>query len=191
MSAPLVFNIGLNRAGTTSLAEAFTLLGLRAVHFRYEGHRLFDIVRANLSIGRRPFGGLDQRFDFFSDFAGQLCFRQIDAAYPGSRFIVTTRRLEDWLDSRERKVRKNLDRAEYQYAFTRVDREGWTREREKFLAAVQEHFRDRAQDLLVMDIPGGDGWDKLCPFLGLPRPAMPFPWANVLATPRDGALQGS
>lgn len=181
MKPPLYFNIGLNRAGTTSLAEAFTLLGFRAVHFRFEGHRLFDIVRANLAIGRPPFGGLDRRFDFFSDFAGQWCFRQIDRAYPGSRFIVTSRRLEDWLDSRERKVKKNLDRTEYRYAFKRVDREGWTRERETFLAAVQEHFRNRAQDLLVMDIPGGDGWDQLCPFVGRPVPAIPFPWRNVLA----------
>jgi hypothetical protein len=172
MSRPLVFNIGLNRAGTTSLAEACTLLGLRAVHFRYEGHRLFDIVRANLSIGRRPFGGLDTRFDFFSDFAGQLCFRQVDAAYPGSRFIVTTRNLEDWLDSRERKVRKNLERSDYAYAFKRVDREGWTRERERFLADVQMHFRGRPQDLLILDIP-----------VGLPVPGLPFPWKNVLAKP--------
>lgn len=187
MSRPLVFNIGLNRSGTTSLAEAFTVLGLRAVHFRYEGHRLFDIVRANLAIGCRPFGGLDTRFDFFSDFAGQLCFRQVDAAYPGSRFIVTLRKLEDWLDSRERKVRKNLERPDYRYAFKRVDREGWTREREAFLAAVREHFRDRGQDLLEMDIPGGDGWETLCPFLGLPVPTVPFPWKNVLAKPAVGA----
>jgi hypothetical protein len=105
----------------------------------------------------------------------------VDAAYPGSRFIVTTRKLEDWLDSRERKVRKNLDRPDYAYAFKRVDREAWTRERETFLADVQAHFQHREQDLLVMDIPGGDGWERLCPFLDRPVPALPFPRKNVLA----------
>jgi hypothetical protein len=29
--------------------------------------------------------------------------------------------------------------------------------------------------LLVMDIPSGDGWPQLCPFLGVPIPAVPFP----------------
>jgi hypothetical protein len=29
--------------------------------------------------------------------------------------------------------------------------------------------------LLVMDLTAGDGWDKLCGFLGLPVPDMPFP----------------
>jgi Sulfotransferase domain len=32
-----------------------------------------------------------------------------------------------------------------------------------------------AERLLVMDIPSGDGWSQLCPFLGVPIPAVPFP----------------
>lgn len=33
------------------------------------------------------------------------------------------------------------------------------------------------ENLLIMDIPGGDGWEKLCPFLGLTYPCsnMTFP----------------
>ena len=30
-----------------------------------------------------------------------------------------------------------------------------------------EYFRDRPDDLLVMNITAGDGWEKLCPFLGI------------------------
>lgn len=32
--------------------------------------------------------------------------------------------------------------------------------------------------LLVMDIAAGDGWEKLCPFLGREVPDAPFPWRN-------------
>jgi hypothetical protein len=32
--------------------------------------------------------------------------------------------------------------------------------------------------LLVMDITAGDGWDKLCPFLDVPVPSVPFPHLN-------------
>ena len=35
--------------------------------------------------------------------------------------------------------------------------------------------------LLVLDIVGGDGWEVLCPFLGLPIPHQPFPHSNKTA----------
>jgi len=40
---------------------------------------------------------------------------------------------------------------------------------------VREYFLDRPKDLLIMDIVGGDGWDKLCEFLGRDLPKAPFP----------------
>ena len=42
---------------------------------------------------------------------------------------------------------------------------------------VLEYFQGR-DDLLVMDIEQGDGWDKLCDFLGCPVPDKPLPWKN-------------
>jgi hypothetical protein len=46
------------------------------------------------------------------------------------------------------------------------------------LREVCDYFEDRAGDLLIMDICGGDGWEKLCPFLGVPVPSVPFPDLN-------------
>jgi hypothetical protein len=40
---------------------------------------------------------------------------------------------------------------------------------------VKEYFRDRPDDLLVMNICAGEGWEKLCPFLGLAIPKVKFP----------------
>ncbi len=40
---------------------------------------------------------------------------------------------------------------------------------------VCEYFQDRPNDLLIMNILQGDGWDVLCPFLGKPAPQSPFP----------------
>jgi hypothetical protein len=45
---------------------------------------------------------------------------------------------------------------------------------------VRHHFRDREGDLLVIDLCGGEGWDALCRFLGLPVPDGPFPWEDRL-----------
>jgi len=36
-------------------------------------------------------------------------------------------------------------------------------------------LQQRPDDLLVMDIPAGDGWEQLCAFLALPEPDAPFP----------------
>jgi hypothetical protein len=50
-----VFNIGLNRAGTTSLSAALDLLGVRTIHYRHKDTRLFDHMRANQKQGRPLF----------------------------------------------------------------------------------------------------------------------------------------
>ena len=43
---------------------------------------------------------------------------------------------------------------------------------------VREYFKDRPNDLLVMNICAGDGWEKLCPFLDKNIPAGPFPYMH-------------
>jgi hypothetical protein len=44
--------------------------------------------------------------------------------------------------------------------------------------AVRAHFASRANDLLVMNLASGDGWEKLAPFLGVATPDIPFPAKN-------------
>jgi len=43
---------------------------------------------------------------------------------------------------------------------------------------VRHYFADRPDDLLILDICGGEAWDELCPFLGLSAPVEPFPHLN-------------
>ena len=181
-----IFNIGLNRAGTTSLTEALCMLGIRAVHHKHEGVRLYDIMRTNVQARRPVLHGLDM-YDAFSDFGGRDFYRFLDRQYPYSKFILTTRELETWLDSRERKVAKNLASPQYHHSFRTVDREGWVKHRAQYLADLDRHFAKRPGDFLVINIPAGEGWDKLCPFLGLPVPDQPFPLRNRLAPEAEPA----
>src|SRR5206468_7692898 len=44
---------------------------------------------------------------------------------------------------------------------------------------VIEYFNDRGNDLLILNITGGEGWEKLCPFLGKPVPRVRFPCVNT------------
>ncbi len=43
---------------------------------------------------------------------------------------------------------------------------------------VVEYFKDRPNDFLIMDFSNGDGWEKLCPFLGCDIPKIDFPHVN-------------
>jgi 3'(2'), 5'-bisphosphate nucleotidase len=59
------------------------------------------------------------------------------------------------------------------------DAEKFSRGYETFVNRVYQYFNSRQSDLLVIDIAGGEGWEKLCPFLGAAIPDTPFPKANV------------
>ena len=44
---------------------------------------------------------------------------------------------------------------------------------------IKDYFSGRENDLLIMDITKGDGWEKLCPFLDKPIPSENIPKENV------------
>jgi 3'(2'), 5'-bisphosphate nucleotidase len=49
----------------------------------------------------------------------------------------------------------------------------------RFVEGVRDHFANRTNDLLILDVSAGEGWEKLCGFLERPVPDVPFPKANV------------
>jgi hypothetical protein len=166
-----IFGIGLSRTGTTSLTTALAKLGLHAYHFPHT-REMIDQV------------------DAATDTPVAAWYRDLDAAYPGSLFVLTLRHIPDWLDSCEA-----LWRSSFQYFddFTAgIHRQLYGREdfdRDAFTAAyarhrdeVFNHFSGRDRDLLVIDICAGEGWERLCPFLGFDIPSTPFPFRNPRAS---------
>jgi len=170
-----VFGIGLSRTGTTSLDAAFWHLGLTSRHNP-------DPARM-LAGDFSPLEGADAA----TDIAAAAMFRELDAAFPGSRFVLTVREAEGWLASVTRHIGSlpgvldggpsgDLRRAVYGDA--RPSAERLLSTYRSHLIGVTEHFGDQPSDLLVMDITSGQGWESLCPFLGIDRPETPFPRAN-------------
>lgn len=181
-----IFCVGLSKTGTRSLHDALQLLGLRSVH--WGGPELQTAVQRGPEIRAaveralrevRPLLDDLEDADAYSDIlALSTNFDVLDRQYPGSKFILTVRDLDEWLDSRRRHVEANIarrERGEYAGTFLVVDVAGWTAELVEHETRVRSHFAGRPSDLLVMDIPAGDGWDRLCPFLGLSVPDEPFP----------------
>lgn len=90
---PKVFGIGWAKTGTTSLGECFRLLGL--------DHQGQDLTLAAEVMRGRVDGAIAraQQRGSFEDWPWILLFRQLDEAFPGSRFILTIRDPAGWLGS--------------------------------------------------------------------------------------------
>jgi hypothetical protein len=187
-----IFGIGLSRTGTHSLGSALTTLGYRSVHFpcdsatREEIYRHFAAGATSLRLS------LLDLVDAVVDTPVTCVYKALDQRYPGSRFILTTRDMAPWLNSCERYWSQTLrpslrpdSRNPYHqyiqfinrrvYDTARFDADLFQRAYLRHLADVQQHFRHRPSDLLIIDIPGGEGWEVLAPFVGTPAPTGPFP----------------
>jgi Sulfotransferase domain len=178
-----VFGIGLSRTGTRSLARALNLLGIRTIHFPDD-----DVTFAQLVRGDYELAILDD-YDGMTDTPAAAFFPQLDTAFPGSLFVLTTRPRGAWLDSCERLWAYTAEAQEEPCTrFVNAALYGtWYFQRERFAYVFDRHvahahgyFAGRPRDLLVMDFAGGDGWGELCPFLGVSAPAgdVPFPHEN-------------
>jgi Sulfotransferase domain len=159
-------------------------LGIRGLH--WDGPATRRQIEQAMAEGRPLVDDL-AGYDAFSDI--QVLsdnFVLLDRQYPGSKFILTTRDLESWIESRRRHVLRNITRrrqGQYDGDFLTVDEAAWTKQYREHHARVRAYFAGRPSDLLVMNIPAGDGYEVLCPFLGLPVRDEPFPWGHRSSTP--------
>lgn len=176
-----IFGIGLSKTGTSSLAQALQRLGFRTKDCM--GARRY--VAGDLS-------SIDMdtvlAHDALTDTPIPSFYRELDARFPGSKFILTERDRASWLQScrkqfteRAGAVQSDAHRRLFEdlYGTNVFDEQRFADGYDRFVAGVKEYFRSRPDDLLVLDVTAGDGWEKLCPFLGRPIPDVPFPKANV------------
>ena len=178
---PKIFCIGFHKTGTTSMRRALEMLGYRVTG--PNGTRDPQIASKVHAMA----DALVPQFDAFQDNPWPVLYRYLDERHPGSKFILTVRSPESWIRSqvrdfarRETPMRRWIYGAGCPEGNEAVYLERYRRHNEE----VQRYFAGRPQDFLLMDLPGGDGWDKLCAFLGRPVPAEPFPRANPASRSR-------
>lgn len=166
-----IIGVGLSKTGTLSLANALELLGFRCLH----NPPVWPLETA---------GG-------FVDTPAAARYRELDVMYPGSKFILTLREREAWLESCRRhweRVRPHHHTPEthFEYMWCRVklygrldfDPDNHWQAYERHVAGVRDYFAARPHDLLEIDVTAGSGWQPLCQFLNVPVPAAAFPWHN-------------
>ena len=164
-----VFGIGWAKTGTTTLGQCFDILGLD-----HQGQALDlarDIARDDLT----TVIALAKRKEAFEDWPWIILYKELDAAFSDSRFILTTRQPEKWLRS-YRNMLKNegttsvqlneVRRILYGLPFANVSEDQLLERYERHNHEVKEYFRERPDVLLVVDWEENDGWAEVCRFLG-------------------------
>ncbi|MFD1717381.1 sulfotransferase family protein [Georgenia deserti] len=178
-----IFGVGLNKTGTTTLCRALEHLGYSSFHHAsviYPPQRVERFASRAISDGRHPFADLRglMRFDAYFDIRViERQFEEFDRWFPGSKFILHTRNFDDWMRSRMKHVHRNEGSRVRNWQD--IDADDWERLWREQHERVRRYFSDRPDDLLEIDVPAGDGWEKLAPFLGADVPAVPFPRLNV------------
>jgi hypothetical protein len=200
---PRVFGIGLSRTGTRSLNAALQVLGFDTIHYPKDRETYEDLAAA-----RYDFRIL-RHHDGITDITVAPFYMHLDQIFPGAKFILTVREREGWLDScrnhwqgrgvdeddpspeREIHLRiRRLLRAAV-YGCYEFDEQRFGHVYERHVREVLAHFEGRPQDLLVLDVCGGQGFERLAPFLGRPVPGQPFPHKGKRLSERMGEIDPS
>lgn len=191
---PKIFGIGLSRTGTTSLNEALRKLGYRARHFPCEPRTRRELSLFLADPGPRLQLSILLDLDAITDSPACVSFKALDASYPGSRFVLTTRDEEPWLRSCEAFWKARIDphfRDNPNGQVTRYvkqintalfggpdfNAERFRQSRTRFHEQVEMHFAGTDR-LLVLDVTSDDAWTRLGTFLGCEISPRSFPHRN-------------
>lgn len=180
-----VFCVGMNKTGTSSMKKCFELLGLTpvAAPTNKEAASWDSVIKFFEDRDYSPFIELAANFRSFEDRPWNMweMYRHLDEHYPGSRFILTVRDADSWWRSTERWIKVEKPQAEkYYLQHLNADifsKEALTSGYLKYNEEVVRYF-DGTGQLLIMNLEDGDGWQKLCNFLGMAIPTEPFPHEN-------------
>ncbi|MEZ4384989.1 MAG: sulfotransferase [Nannocystaceae bacterium] len=188
---------GYGRTGTDSLKEALELLlGGRCYHMK---EVLADEAHLDrwVAFGERGRQGMDWEalfadFTACVDWPAAAYYKEIMAAFPDAKVLLSVRDPERWYDSFQVLVRISRTFGRLRFVpkfrkFTRMvetvvwhdlrdptDRAASIADFNAHIAAVKAHVPP--ERLLVFDVR--DGWGPLCEFLGVPVPSVPFPHKN-------------
>ncbi len=151
-----IFGIGLSRTGTTSFCELMKNLGFKTIHLPFSMEQIDEHT-------------------FSNDSTVSARFEELDLRYPNSKFIYTIRNPQLWVASYLKGINQESRNAFYDNLPSDIVRQwisdgdlnlygrnylamaGITKEEllsgfQRHKRRVQEYFKDRPDDLLVIDL---------------------------------------
>lgn len=185
-----VFGIGFPKTGTTSLAIALRKLG-----YNVSGPgewRGVDNLSKNVLI--KACSLVDQ-YDAFQDTPWPILYKELDRNFPGSKYILTLRDTDSWIESQIKHYKDYGSRDTpmrilmYGVGNPEINESYYREKYEKHNRDVIDYFKNRENDLLVINFADGNVWEKLCPFLETGIPNIPFPHSNKSITRKRSATK--
>ena len=163
--------------------------GIKTIHFPCDQITISELRRGNYQLS------ILQNYQGVVDIPLVPYYAQLDGIYPDSKFILTIRDENSWLQSVEDHWRLWRDKDPHRdftdftcacvYGTLDFNADRFRYVYETHVRNIRNYFCDRSDDLLILNIFEGEGWQELCHFLGLVVPAAQFPWVNDRRTNRD------
>jgi hypothetical protein len=177
---PKVFCLGFHKTGTTSMDDLLQAMGYQVATYykNWDAEFCSKLENGDLSEVKQ----ISELFDAFQDAPWFLFYREFDRWYPGSKFILTIRDSRSWWESFSYYFEmRNLPLFKYIYGFENpVGHEKTFVERfERHNREVIEYFKDRPDDLLVLDVSEAGAVQKIGDFLGKATSYIKMPHKNV------------
>ncbi|HEX3920415.1 MAG TPA: sulfotransferase [Caulobacteraceae bacterium] len=182
---------GLGRTGTKSMHTALAMLGFGPCHHMVEvfAHPESMQLWVDAGEGRPDWDAIFKDYQSMVDYPGAAYWRQLADYYPDAKVLHTVRDPDKWFDSTQATI--------FAPAGNVAQTDGSLRGRffNSFIGDMRPHLADRAymtdyfrrhteavkaaipaDRLLIYEV--GEGWPRLCEFLGVPVPAEPYPSEN-------------
>lgn len=171
-----VFVIGMYKTGTTSLGKALQMLGFK-IHLGTwvigDGNN-WDAETGKWKEFYPQIKEKVSQFDAFQDMPWMFLYKEMNEWYPESKFILTLRK-----DS------ETIAKSDYNYHLQAGVKPEDIPSKEKFIKRYENHNRNvfnyfnGKSNFTTMCLEYGDGWNKLCSFLGINQiPKQTFPHVN-------------
>ncbi|KAI8882977.1 hypothetical protein K501DRAFT_333610 [Backusella circina FSU 941] len=201
--APLeVIGAGIGRSGTDSLRTALDILGYNTMHFKnfFYDLRLDPDLFINAHYNRQEtdWDKVYENYTAAVDIPTWIWYKDLMKKYPDAKVVLTMRDPDSWyksvkrIHSRSDIMKENvvpkeplkkrfeladviINKSELLNPETFVDEEYtkalYRKHYEEVIATVPE------EKLFIMEL--GEGWDRLCAFLGKEVPDVPYPRVNT------------
>ena len=173
-----VIGVGLNKTGTKTLKHILENWELR--------HQSYDLTAFNLYREGKVEQLLDwmEDYDSFEDWPWPLMYREIDARFPDTVFVLTTRSSPDrWYKSLcKMAVRmgplSDFEEHIYGYRMPHGHKQEHVEFYERHNREVAEYFRDRPGKLIEICWEQGDDVSELANAIGRTAPTEKMPHVN-------------
>jgi predicted O-linked N-acetylglucosamine transferase (SPINDLY family) len=206
INKPRIFNISCNKTGTTSLEHLFVnSFGFRLFNYMklfYANKTLVDDVFIKQDYTELLKTIENSKTNFFSDIPFNLSniYKILDKNYPNSKFILSIRNTESWINCLKKwliKIKVELLNTPFyycskkwvQYAFPKTMNENWEIINEDLLAHLYEKHNNDIIDyfkgtdkLLVYKLEESSEFkiNKICDFIQIKNDNYNFPHKNKL-----------